>query len=97
MNTMNIRELLAPMIRGAVVGAGWVALSHIFSRPVGDGEVIGAAICAASTVAYLHRAGIWPIGGLQGMKKCQFCAEMIKSEAAVCRHCSRELYRAEVT
>lgn len=27
----------------------------------------------------------------EGMKKCPFCAEMVKEDAKVCRYCSRDL------
>ena len=30
----------------------------------------------------------------EGMKKCPFCAELIKLEANVCKHCCRELNRS---
>jgi hypothetical protein len=31
----------------------------------------------------------------EGMKKCPFCAEMIKSAATVCRYCGRDLPASE--
>jgi hypothetical protein len=31
----------------------------------------------------------------EGMKKCQFCAEMIKQDAKVCRYCGRDVAEQE--
>lgn len=31
----------------------------------------------------------------EGMKKCPFCAEMIKQDAKVCRYCSRDVVEQE--
>ena len=33
----------------------------------------------------------------QGMKKCQFCAELVKQDAIVCRYCGRDLPKSELS
>jgi hypothetical protein len=57
--TMNIMEWLRALIVGVICGAIFVTLSHMLSRPVNDGEVIGAAVAAAIIMVFVkrHQAG----------------------------------------
>jgi hypothetical protein len=52
---MNMMEWLRAVVVGAICGAIFVGLSHILSRPVGDGEVIGAAVAAAVIMVVVRR------------------------------------------
>ena len=51
----SIKYLLRNAVTGAICGFGFVGLSYLLSRPVNDGEVVGAAITAAMIVANLNR------------------------------------------
>ncbi len=42
-------------------------------------------------VSIIHVNMLKPIEGASNMKKCPFCAEIIKQEAKVCRYCSKDL------
>jgi len=44
---MNFKDWLSAMVTGAICGATFVGLRHLLGGPVGDSEVIGAAISAA--------------------------------------------------
>jgi len=53
--SINFKDWLKAMIAGAVISAIFIGLSHLLSRPVGEPEVMGAAISAAIYMAFVKR------------------------------------------
>lgn len=66
--------------------ANWFFIGFLFG-PIG---VLAAAVASKDLQAIAER------GVEQGVnRKCPFCAEVIKSEAIVCKHCGREVQPME--
>lgn len=64
-------------------GGGYLLLSLLLSPLIG---LLFALVARADPVALEKRT--MQTGG---MRKCPFCAELVKKEAIVCRHCGKDL------
>ena len=59
-----------------------------FSVPVGC--IAGAALGPIFAFALFYMSGVGAAGDV-ARRKCPFCAEQVKPEATVCKHCHKDL------
>lgn len=63
------------------------------SSPGRLSKIIFSLFLLAAGVVVIKRSNKAPTGSI---KKCPFCAENIKAEAVVCKHCGRDLPKDEI-
>ena len=75
------------LLLGALIGA-YAAQRKGFSM---IGGLLGGALLGPLALLMFFVSGISSADGRQ--RKCPFCAEWVKPEATVCKHCRKELPR----
>lgn len=83
-----ITWLICGFICSVIAGAKGRSASMYFLTGLILGP-LGIVLCAVipANVAQVERDAVQ----LGNLRKCPFCAELVKTEAIVCKHCSRDL------
>jgi hypothetical protein len=81
---------LAGLVGSPLLGPGAESTAHMMGRKYGALLLLGSFALAVLGSAY----GLLPGAGTRRISRkrtCPFCAESVKAEAIVCRHCGRDL------
>ena len=93
----SVAPVLVGVIAGLLCGAltASIAGRKGYSRPFWFlmGFLLFALALPAALFVKPNEAGMGKELARQGLKKCPACAEVIKREAAKCRHCGTQLRR----